>query len=85
MATYEHPYMRHNLDRTPGIIPAYGCTSFSPDIICSGESPLANFQDVLKTPESYASCMVNDTAGGKVNYYYVRCKNGSNQVQDSEV
>lgn len=84
MGNFKKMYMRPNL-RNNGDVPALPSLCECPDIWLSGDEPVAGYQQVLATPESYANQCASGLIVNKNNYIYVRGKNGGAGVADSEV
>lgn len=73
------PFLRPNL-QNQGEVPPEGELCVSPDIWCAGIHPVADFQNTLATDESYAKLSSEPLVENKKNYFYVRCKNGSDET-----
>lgn len=78
------PFMRPNLENQ-GEIPPTGNIALSPDIWCAGTHPVANYREVLKQPDSYAAMSEVIPVENMDNYFYVRCKNRSEESTDMQV
>ncbi len=78
MASFEKVFMRPNLSNY-GTVPAGGTLSSSPDIWISGIKPLANYQTVLTSDDSYSQESHEGVTAGMTNYIYVRAKNGGDE------
>ena len=78
------PFMRPNLENQ-GEIPATGNIALSPDIWCAGVHAVANYQEILKQPDSYATMSEEIPVENMNNYFYVRCKNRAEEKTDMQV
>ncbi|HEX8349863.1 MAG TPA: hypothetical protein VF598_07865 [Hymenobacter sp.] len=77
-------YMRPNTANT-GSVPSQAPVCNSPDIWVAGIAPVADFQTVLATSDSYALSSASNVVEGLTNYIYVRGMNGSGAVATQTV
>lgn len=76
---FNNVYLRCNLG-CDGTIPEEGAHGQSPDMFSSGIEPIADFQKVLSTEESYKTLLEDKSVIKRDNYCYLRCRNNTDKT-----
>jgi hypothetical protein len=85
ITTYNDIFMRPNLTDPVGQIPSAPPVTDCPDIICAGQTPIANFQTVLASTASWNQSYPANLSQGLPNYIYVRGMNNYSGAQTGQV